>query len=72
MTEKTERKCSPHYFIVDSSNVGRCKYCPEVSDFGEALRRSGVFVAAGKRGAKARQATLGKKGRKKKKEEAYK
>lgn len=63
MTEKTERKCPPHYFILDVENVGRCKYCPEVRDFGDALRRSGVFVLGGKRGAKANK---GKRGRKKK------
>ena len=64
-----KRKCPPHYFILDVDNVGRCKYCPEVREFGELLRQTGVFVAAGKRGAKARQATLGKKRGRKKKED---
>jgi len=53
-----------HYWIIDSSNVGRCRYCPEVRDFGELLMREGV--EAGRRGAKARKEALGKKrGRKK-------
>lgn len=71
MTEEKKRKCPPHYFIVDVDNVGRCKYCPEVQDFGEELRRSGVYVAAGKRGAKARRETRGKKGGRKETEEGY-
>ncbi|GAI99852.1 unnamed protein product [marine sediment metagenome] len=55
-----------HHFIIDSDNVGRCKYCPEVKDFGRLLQREGVFVLAGRRGAKARKEVLGKKrGRKK-------
>ncbi len=63
------RKCPPHYFIIDSENIGHCKYCPEARDFMKLLRRTGMFVAAGKRGAKARQATLGKKRGRKKKED---
>ena len=66
----TKRKCPPHYFILDVTNVGHCKYCPEVRDFAKALRLQGVFVAAGKRGAKARQETIDKKRGRKKKEEA--
>ena len=50
-----------HHFIIDSDNVGRCRYCPEVRDFGRLLQREGVFAVAGRRGAKAR-----KRGRKKK------
>jgi len=50
-----------HHFIIDSENVGRCKYCPAVRDFGRLLQREGVFTAAGWRGAKARLETLGKK-----------
>ncbi len=66
---KTEnRKCPPHYFIIDSGNIGHCKYCPEERDFSDLLRRTGVFVAAGKGGAKDRQGTLGKKRGRKKKE----
>ncbi|KKN59513.1 hypothetical protein LCGC14_0541270 [marine sediment metagenome] len=67
---KTEkRKCPPHYFIVGSDNIGHCKYCPEERNFMELLRRTGVFVVEGKRGAK--KATTGKKrGRKKKEDQA--
>jgi len=57
-----------HYWIIDSDNVGHCKYCPEVRDFGKMLMKQGVFVAAGKRGAKARKEVSGKKRRRKKKE----
>ncbi|GAI81564.1 unnamed protein product, partial [marine sediment metagenome] len=56
-----------HHFLINSSNVGRCRYCPEVRDFGELLQKQGVFVS-GRRGAKARKEVLGKKGRRKKKE----
>lgn len=51
-----------HYWIIDSDNVGRCKHCPEVRDFGSLLRRAGVFVVEGQRGAKAGEKILGKKG----------
>jgi len=34
-----------HYWIIDSNNVGHCKHCPEVRDFGKSLQREGVFVA---------------------------
>jgi len=27
-----------HYWITDSRNVGRCKYCPAVKDFSALLR----------------------------------
>ena len=54
-----------HYWLIDSNNVGRCRYCGEVRDFGESLRRKGVFAVAGRRGAKA---SKGKSGRKKKEE----
>lgn len=46
--------------MINSENVGHCKYCPEVKDFGRLLEREGVF--AGRR-AKARK-VLGKKRRK--------
>jgi len=46
-------KCPPHHFMVNSENVGYCKDCPAVKDFGSLLQREGVFVAAGRRGAKA-------------------
>ena len=34
--------CPPHYWLIDSGNVGRCKYCGEVKDFGELHKE---FVA---------------------------
>jgi len=61
-----------HYWIIDSENVGHCRHCPEVRDFGRLLQRAGVFAVAGRRGAKARKATMGKKrGRKKKEEQPW-
>ena len=50
---KRRHKCPPHHWIINSSNVGRCRDCPEVRDFGMLLQREGVFVAAARRGAKA-------------------
>lgn len=49
---KNSRGNCKHHWIINSENVGRCKHCPEVRDFGELLRKNGVF-AAGRRGAKA-------------------
>jgi len=60
---RKKHKCPPHYWMANSENVGHCIYCPAVKDFGELLRREGVFVAAGRRGAKA---SKGRSGRKKK------
>ena len=34
-----EWKCPPHFWKIDSYNVGRCKYCPAVEDFGKLLRK---------------------------------
>ncbi|MBA7638445.1 hypothetical protein ES703_46101 [subsurface metagenome] len=51
-TDMAEGKCPPHHFIINSQNVGHCKDCPEVRDFGRLLEREGVFVS-GRRGAKA-------------------
>ena len=50
-----------HYWVIDSENVGRCRYCPEVRDFGRLLQREGVFVAAGRRGAKASKGVVRKR-----------
>ncbi|MBU0847377.1 hypothetical protein KKH23_09365 [Patescibacteria group bacterium] len=50
---KEKHECPPHYWIINSENVGHCRYCPEVRDFGSLLQKAGVFVAAGRRGAKA-------------------
>ncbi|GAJ23313.1 unnamed protein product, partial [marine sediment metagenome] len=58
----------------DSDNVGVCRYCGEVRDFGRLLQRAGVF-AGGRRGAKASKGVArkpyvygNKRGRKKKEE----
>ena len=32
------RQCPPHYWIIDSDNQGRCRYCPETRDFQKLLR----------------------------------
>ena len=58
-----------HHWLLDSENVGHCKFCPEVRDFGRLLQREGVFAVAGRRGAKARKEVLGKRRKKKPKEE---
>jgi len=39
MTEE-KHECPPHHFMIDSENVGRCRYCPEVRDFGKLQRRA--------------------------------
>ena len=31
--------CPPHYWVIDSNNVGTCKKCNEVRDFGKMLRK---------------------------------
>jgi len=41
VSKEKEGKCPPHRFIIDSDNVGRCRYCPEVRDFGRLLQREG-------------------------------
>jgi len=68
---KVDNNNCTHHWIIDWDNVGHCKYCPAVRDFGELLRRNGVFAVAGRRGAKARKEVLGKKRGRKKKEEFY-
>jgi len=32
---KIKHKCPPHHWIVDPHNIGHCKHCPAVRDFGE-------------------------------------
>ncbi|MBA7567917.1 hypothetical protein ES708_09636 [subsurface metagenome] len=41
VTEEKEGKCPPHHFMINSENVGRCRDCPEVRDFGKLLIREG-------------------------------
>jgi len=61
-----KHKCPPHHFIINSSNVGRCKDCPEVRDFGRLLGREGFGVRSkskngGTRGKRGKgQATIAK------------
>lgn len=31
--------CPPHFWEIDSQNVGRCKFCNEVRDFGQELKK---------------------------------
>jgi len=57
---KVESECT-HYWIIDFENVGHCKYCGEVKDFGRLLTRNGVFVVVGRRGAQARKEVLREK-----------
>jgi len=41
---KVKHKCPPHYFIINSDNVGHCKYCPEVRNFGKLQRKEGQLI----------------------------
>ncbi|MBA7521256.1 hypothetical protein ES705_13361 [subsurface metagenome] len=38
--ETRKHKCPPHHWMIDSNNVGRCRYCPEVRDFGKLQRKA--------------------------------
>ncbi|GAH20486.1 unnamed protein product [marine sediment metagenome] len=55
-----------HHWIIDSSNVGRCRDCPEVRDFSKLLGREGygLGIKAKKGGSKGKrgkeQATIAK------------
>ena len=33
------KNCPPHHYIIDRSNVGICKKCGTVRNFGQFLRR---------------------------------
>lgn len=61
MTEE-KHECPPHHFMIDSENVGHCKDCPAVKDFGRLLQREGF----GLRKKAKKGGTKGKRGRKKK------
>ena len=38
VAESAEKhKCPPHYFVINSDNIGHCKDCPEVRDYGKLL-----------------------------------
>jgi len=66
MAEEKEGKCPPHHFIIDSYNVGHCRDCPAVRDFGKLLGREGFGVRSkskngGTRGKRGKgQATIAK------------
>ena len=66
-----EWKCPPHFWIIDSQNVGRCKYCPAVKDFGKLQRHEERRLEeATKRGSERRLETVqGKRGRPRKHEQ---
>ena len=34
MTNKNQsNSCPPHYWIIDSENMGKCRWCPKTKDF---------------------------------------
>ncbi len=39
MPNEKDWKCPPHHWIINSENVGHCKFCPAVKDFGKLQRR---------------------------------
>jgi hypothetical protein len=38
-----KQTCPPHYWLIDSQNIGRCKKCGEKRDFGKALKKEKLF-----------------------------
>ena len=32
-------QCPPHWWIINSNEVGHCRFCPAVKDFGALLRQ---------------------------------
>ncbi|MBA7716838.1 hypothetical protein ES703_125919 [subsurface metagenome] len=54
-----EGKCPPHYWLLGSDNVGRCRDCPAVRDFGKLLGREGFGV----RSKSKNGGTKGKRGK---------
>jgi len=66
VSKEKEGKCPPHRFMINSENVGRCRDCPEVRDFGELLIREGHGLGlkpkrGGKKGKRGKdQATIAK------------
>ncbi|GAI72046.1 unnamed protein product [marine sediment metagenome] len=57
--DMVKHKCPPHHFIVNSENVGYCKDCPEVKDFGRLLGG----VEFGLRSKSKNGGTRGKRGK---------
>ena len=61
-----KHKCPPHWWFIDSQDVGHCRFCPAVCDFGKLQRKLELTVS--KRMAAIASETHGKRprGRKKK------
>ena len=38
-------QCPPHWWIIDSYNVGHCKFCPAVKDFAALHRKESKRVS---------------------------
>ena len=70
MEIKEKHKCPPHHFIVDSNDVGRCIYCPEVRDFRKLQRRAErLLEAKSKLGSRSKAIYgYGRRGRRRKSE----
>ena len=57
----TNEQCPPHHWIIDDFNVGRCKKCPAVKDFGALMSKDRNFAEIvhpkhSKRGKRRKQA----------------
>ncbi len=66
MRKVSEVSNCTHHWIIGSDNIGRCRYCPAVRDFGKLLGREGFGVRSkskngGTRGKRGKgQATIAK------------
>ncbi len=60
-----EWKCPPHFWIIDPNDVGHCKYCPAVRNFGKLQRQEERRLKeVNKRGSERSLETVhGKRGR---------
>lgn len=62
----SNEQCPPHHWVIDQFNVGRCKKCPAVRNFGALLSKEVAKVSklaqehGAKRGRKKKQATSGR------------
>ena len=53
-----------HHWVIDASNVGHCKKCPAVRDFGALLKKQGAdIVQARVQSAKRGRPSSAKRGR---------
>ena len=70
MEIEEKHKCPPHHFIVDSNDIGRCVYCPEVRDFRKLQRRERDLgkLLRSERDEGTFQVTHGRRGRPRKNE----